>query len=420
MGVFRHGGLATTAMPDRLWKPVDWGASMGGSEPRTDNKRFGSYLRRVREQRKLSLDAVEEMSLGYPERVTKSHLSRIENGQAVPTFPRMFALSRIYGLPIASVAEKFEVDLDLEMRPSDVAGKSFKQIESEIDALRMSGRHREALALVSAALELFNAVDVASRDTESIKELRLYEINCLIHLQRFESAKVECEELLNHDDLSNRQLLWALIAFVNCSYRLQRFTVAKMGLERIDRELTTHDHPPRARAVAESARGAAFCSMGCTQDAAVAFEQALQLFRHLGDRFQACKAQVNLAQALIDLGEPNKARAHLLRALRVTEDSGYDKLNALALSHLVVVARRRSDDDTAEAYALRSNAIARPREYTSILFRNCYYLREIAAERGDEASVRSNERTLKAFLSRVEPDLPEAIRYRARLTGEGQ
>jgi tetratricopeptide (TPR) repeat protein len=391
---------------------------MGGSDPGTDKRRFGRYLRSVREQRKLSLDAVEEMSLGYPERVTKSHLSRIENGQAVPTFPRMFALSRIYGLPIASVAEKFEVDLDLEMQPADVADKSFPQIEADIDKLRMAGRYSEALSLVSAALERFNAAVDSTRGDDPVKELRLYEINCLIHLQRFESAKVECEELLNHEDLSDRQRLWALLAFVNCSQRLHRFTVAKMGLERVERELATHDHPPRARAVTESIRGPALFNMGCIQDASAAFEQALQLFRSLGDRFQACKAQVNLAQALIELGEPNKARAHLIRALRVADDSGYDKLKALALSHLVVVARRRGENDTAEAYALRSNAIARPRDYTSIVFRNCYYLREIAAERGDDASVRSNERTLKTFLSRVGSDLPEATLYRARLTGE--
>jgi hypothetical protein len=74
----------------------------------------------------------------------------------------------------------------------------------------------------------------------------------------------------------------------------------------------------------------------------------------------------------------------------------------------------------AEAYALRSNVIARPREYISIVFRNCFYLRAIAAERGDEASVRSNDRTLKTYLSRVEPDLPESVEYRANLAGGKQ
>ena len=73
-----------------------------------DVKRFGSYLRRLREERQLSLAAVEEMSSGLPERVTKSHLSRIENGQARPSFARMFTLSRIYDISVSSFAEGFE------------------------------------------------------------------------------------------------------------------------------------------------------------------------------------------------------------------------------------------------------------------------------------------------------------------------
>ena len=104
----------------------------------------------------------------------------------------------------------------------------------------------------------------------------------------------------------------------------------------------------------------------------------------------------------------------------VAEDSGYDKLKALALSHLAVVAHCLKELDSAETYALRSNSIARAREYTSIVFRNCFYLREIALAREDETAVRSYERTLKTYLSRVEADLPEAIRFRARLAGEDQ
>lgn len=387
-------------------------------DPSAENRRFGRYLRSIREHRKLSLDAVEEMSLGYPERVTKSHLSRIENGQAVPTFPRMFALSRIYGVPIASVAEKFETDLERDMRPADLAGKSIDEILLETERHGVAGRYREALALILAALERPGQDGNGAKENEAIVDLRLHEINCLVHLQRYESAKVECEKLLNRADLGDRQRLWALLSFVTSSYRLQRFTVARMALERVDRELSEHDHPDRARAVAETIRGPALIALGQTEEAAAAFGRALKMFGTLGDSFQACKAQVNLAQALIDLDEIKRARAHLREVMLVAETAGYDKLKALALSHLVVVHYRAGELDAAEACALRANAIARPRDYISIVFRNCYYLREIAAGRGDDAAVRSNERTLKAYLSRVDAEMPELLRYRARLAGE--
>lgn len=391
---------------------------MGARDPSAENKRFGKYLKSIREQRKLSLDAVEEMSLGFPERVTKSHLSRIENGQAVPTFPRMFALSRIYGIPIASVAERFETHLERDMRPEDLAEKSIDEIRAEAEKHGEAGRYREALVLVSAALERLVRSDDGPADRGAIIDLRLYEINCMVHLQRYESAKVECEKLLNRTDLSDRQRLWALLSFVTSSYRLQRYSVTHMALERVDKELGEHEHGARARAIAETIRGPALIAMGRQEEAAASFERALEMFQSLGDPFQACKARVNLAQVLIDVGDTRKARIHLRNAIAASEEAGYDKLKALALSHLVVVCHRAGEYEAAEAYALRANAIARPRDYLSIVFRNCYYLREIAERRGDGPALRSNDRTLKAYVSRVEADMPEVLRYRARLAGE--
>ena len=80
-------------------------------EPAMVSKRFGMYLRRIRAERRLSLAAVEKMSHGLPERVTKSHLSRLENGQATPSFARMYTLSMIYEIPVSSLADRFELCL---------------------------------------------------------------------------------------------------------------------------------------------------------------------------------------------------------------------------------------------------------------------------------------------------------------------
>jgi transcriptional regulator with XRE-family HTH domain len=106
------------------------------SETAQGNAAFGSYLKKVREGRRLSLDAVEELSAGFPEKVTKSHLSRIENGLALPSFPRLMALSHIYGMPIASLAERYELDLRRGMSPVDLGGKSDEEVLEEIERLR--------------------------------------------------------------------------------------------------------------------------------------------------------------------------------------------------------------------------------------------------------------------------------------------
>src|SRR6185436_9690647 len=152
-------------------------------------KRFGSYLRGVREGRKLSLDAVEELSTVYPERITKSHLSRIENGQALPTFPRLFALGQIYGVPVASLAERFEVHYQLEQLPKiEEAALDRAGLQARLDRLRDEGRYAEALDLILAAIER------AGEDVAVRTDLRVGEVQCLVHLGRFELAKAQCEE----------------------------------------------------------------------------------------------------------------------------------------------------------------------------------------------------------------------------------
>ena len=61
---------------------------------------------------------------------------------------------------------------------------------------------------------------------------------------------------------------------------------------------------------------------------------------------------------------------------------------------------------------MRSNSIARPREYLTVLFRNCYYLWKIADTQGETAATKVNERTLRTYVGRVDATLPEAVAYR--------
>ena len=116
---------------------------MGESEFIVENREFGRYLRRIREDRRLSLDSVEEMTSGYPDRVTKSHLSRIENGSAVPSFGKLFALSQIYGVPISAMAERFELDLLRETQATDISASTPADALAQLDRLEMAGNYRE-------------------------------------------------------------------------------------------------------------------------------------------------------------------------------------------------------------------------------------------------------------------------------------
>lgn len=393
------------------------GGTVEENDQVTGSKGFGGYLRGVRESRRLSLDAVEEMSAGFPERITKSHLSRIENGLAYPTFTRLFALSRIYGVPISSMAERFDIALQRQMAPPATIALAPHEALAEGKKLAVAGRYAEALALFSAILDAHRAVGGEGAGAGEVLDLRLGYMDCLFQLGRYEFAKTEAEEVLSQPRLSDAQRMLAFQTMIICCYRLGRYTVAMMALDQALREAERTELPPKVLADLETIRGNVLVSTGRVRDALPAYRKALDLHERVPNRFEACRVRINLGAALAEAGDRDGARECLDKALAESESSGYDRLRASALSFLAVVAFEAGDQSAAEAFALRSNAVARPREYLSIVFRNCFYLWKIARSRNDEAGVRTNERTLRAYVGRIEEQMPEVEAYRAFSTG---
>lgn len=376
----------------------------------TENRQFGRYLRRIREDRKLSLDAVEEMTMGYPEPVTKSHLSRIENGRAVPTFPRMFALCQVYGVPISSMAERFETDLRRGEK-SSVDAANPELFIARLGELSKAGRHDSILSLTTSALESLSE----SKQTDSddlFLAITIWHIHAMIKLGHYESAKVKSEEVLSQTSTNSEAHLRALICFVTTSYRLKRFTVSLMGLRQVTRLLDRHEWNPHLRARASAIQGPVHYAIGDLKRAKECFESSIELYQGVGDEFEACKARINLGQVLIDKDSLGAARRHLVKSLSDATAGKFDKLIALATSHLTVLSYKKGDTEAAESFALRSNAIARPNGYRPILFRNVFYLWSLAVDKGDSTAMSSNERTLRTLSNRIDDYLPELERFR--------
>lgn len=72
----------------------------------------GMALRRLRNRGEFSLDDIQRGTTAEGMRVTRSHLSRVENGQAELSLPRFLALVRTLGEPPGEVAESLAALLD--------------------------------------------------------------------------------------------------------------------------------------------------------------------------------------------------------------------------------------------------------------------------------------------------------------------
>ncbi len=376
---------------------------------------FGAYLKRLREVRRLSLDAVEELSATFPEKVTKSHLSRIENGHALPTFPRLMAMSHIYGVPIASLAERYEIELRRSMKPVDLSGRTDEDILREFEGLVYSGEFNEALVLVWA---LADRARVAVTGEEKTLDLRLKTIICLLKLGRYDFAKGQCEEILSRTDVGEVFRLRALQLFATACSRLQLYQVAHLALAECERGADRSGVSRRFRADVLALRGNLHKELSRPGDALAAYETALEIYTALGEQFEVLTTRLNIALAEVDCVRLDSAREKLDSLLLALEATEHHRLRARALSALAAIHFRNGRLDASEGYAIKSNSISRPREYHVLVFKNCFYLWQIAKARNDQGSVRLNERTLNSYLPRIEESVPEIDEFRRITAGE--
>lgn len=378
-------------------------------------RRFGAYLKQVRESRRLSLDAVEEASAIYPEPLTKSHLSRIENGRATPSFTRLFALGQIYGVPVSAMAERFESEFRRDLVPDEVLGRPNVEALREADRLRISGRFVEAFALYSSILE--RSGDAWDPELPSIEDLQLRRVTALFFSGAHQYAKAEAERLLSQRQLDVAQRIRLLEVLTMASLRLGVIAVAGMTLDAAESLLAKMPgDEPKLHAKLLCLRGVLSYELEDFVAAEATFARAAERCASCGEATSALQMRINRGGALVYLGRRAEARAILVEACREAESGGLERHLALSLCHLARLEAEESDARVAEAYALRSNGIARARDYVDVVFRNCYLLRELARRNGDEAIARMHEKTLRTYAHRVEANLPEARAFRSELT----
>jgi len=404
--------------PERVTEGLRWGETVvGDSDSTREARRFGSYLRRLRETRRLSLDAVEEMSAAFPERITKSHLSRIENGLAEPSFRRLCALSRVYGVPVTQLAERFEIDLKMSNSGADGLAASPEKLRAELSRLSTEGRIDEALQMADLHVVSVELGIAVGEWTTALPHLRAWRAQALLEAGYFGAARDEAEELLDRDDLPERLRAELTITLVSTCIHTQRYLIARLAVADAERLIAALPDAGRLPGDLAFLKGNVALQSGEYQRAAAAYSEAAQHYERLEAPYARCQVRRLLGCALMAAGQHRESQDVLSAALAEAARLGYEKVRALIAGDLGELAWRRDDLASAEAYCLQSNAIARPREFLSIVFRNCYYLWQIALRRNDTAAATIHQRTLGSYFGRVDRTMTEWQAYRDSRTG---
>ena len=356
----------------------------------------------------MSLDAVEEQSLGFPERVTKSHLSRIETGKAVPTFPRVYTLSRIYGIPITQMAERFELDLSTRELGGEITdADSMHLLELGITETQR-GRYSTALRYFEAGMDL-----AAAGDDRVLERLWIHRVGCLVHLSSFHAAKDEAERLLARDSVSEAVQRMALYYVAYSLHQLGRTRVARIIVQELHTRQQASPTDDRVTFLTHALDGETYRALGDDRAAIDSFNSAASTAQRLGLQVESVRHRLHQVDSMIQLGQLGGAHRIATQGVESARSLGVDRLVALGLSHLALIAFRREQWERFESLALQSNRLARDSEFNDVTFRNSYYLMLRAGHVGDRSAESSSRRTCRALLARVGRNLPERQMFQA-------
>src|SRR5437867_1185133 len=91
-----------------------------GTMEKVDTRRLGNHLKRLREERKLTLGGVESLSEAAGERINKSYLFRVERGKTIPTIPRLRTLADVYRVKLSTLLEVLEGAFEEQEKEKDL------------------------------------------------------------------------------------------------------------------------------------------------------------------------------------------------------------------------------------------------------------------------------------------------------------
>src|SRR5262245_32722625 len=78
---------------------------LGASMQVSGAVKLGLHLKRLREERKLSLGGVESLTAERGERINKTYLFRVERGTTIPTLTRLNLLAQVYRVRLSTLVD---------------------------------------------------------------------------------------------------------------------------------------------------------------------------------------------------------------------------------------------------------------------------------------------------------------------------
>lgn len=367
---------------------------------------FGRYLRTLRERRGLSLRDVSQLSQAFAEKLTKSYVSRCENGRVKLSLRKVSALGRIYRVSADVMLERIDLDLELErVGAPETAEKTFAELHDRGRDALANGYSWTAYGLLRAAVE---------RDDARPGQIAAALTDCAaaaLNLGRARYALYEFEIVLASGAVGPHLL----------PRLLERISAAHRTLEQFDQ---AREFAEGAIAAARRAEGREF--LGCaystravlaqaegdSQLASAFFLESYREFREDHRSEERAWALNGLAQIHFDLGRYRAARRALRVAEKIAAPSGRRRIRARIRILQGRIEAREDLDELAESRWREAAAIASGLGDKILRFKaECPRL-EQALRRGNHPAARAISRRMSRLENYVPASTPELREYR--------
>ncbi len=363
-------------------------------------RRYGTFLRNLRESRHLSLEDVERATRDAPEPVGKSLLSRLENGRARLTLPKLVALARVYRVRVGALAERLELELLAASDPGASIGGSPRSRLGEAARAGRAGRIYRALAIYQATRD--SAEDDPDRVTATLGVAR-----ALAAAARWRAARLVLEDLLADHALDADTLAWTGFLLCRCALGLDQPLLARgawLALAEIPRPW-----PAPIEAAAPSLEALVLEARGRLPEAEEAWVRAREALRRADDILGELDATVRLAGVLRQRGNLGRARRLARDAGARARTEGFHQVAIQAALEEARVERLAGRSSAAQLLLREARRRARRLALHAEVFASYAEEWRLARDRGREREARNALRSLRR-LARLLPATPPDCR----------
>lgn len=360
----------------------------------------GAFLRATRERLRLTQAEVAEQTRDSPWQLSRAAVSAIERGQNFPGLEAMLALSNVLQIDPKEVIERARLSAVV---PLDVTGLDDRELERRASQLFWAGDYRRALAVYDAMVEklALEEHDAPERLAERMATLEIRRATALKRAGALISAIASAERAIVVASRLPRVQADAYVVLADLQAQRGHLPLARDAAARAI-ELSRASGGTRSLAWAHMVEGRVNFLERRYDEALAAFHEARRGIESGGDVLHLTHVEGNIGMCHQALGDGDKARGWVERAVAIARENKQPGLEASWLVELGKLALEAGRPEQADTHARAALRVARRMDHALTRFRAEWLRYRIAAARKPGAADRRRLAVLRGLYSRLD------------------